>query len=717
MKDGNDKEVSSHNEPTSPNATHENNGFNSSDTRALSPIDGSAHELVVAEEMLWKRLAALKARGDSHDTRLALRSTYADLAFHYAMLGGNEAAVLFLKNALSKGEDAELRHQLARLQAKVPGYDFIASFTTLLQGRSYDLKLTLECCYFLEQKGLHTAALGVLEAELTKRLMENPAPEPDTSTATTLHSFLRLLQANISVERQIHIQDYRDIFAVSFPDSIFNSTDSQDEVPEETIVGQTTEEFIPNHGLVDEAKHYFGLAFFAAQHYAIPILTIAGATMLVLLSIFRVHPSNIEFTGSSLLLLLGAFFTYELLRSFRLTASRRLREQSKISRNISIVSLAMLVLNWIGPKIFGRGEESFFPLVATKVVSAALVAAALWQTYLHMAAIRKSLKRVHQGVIASLERTTFRRRLASIVRTTAGWALLLSLSPALMLMSRASPKLAIYGGLQALFFLMTWRWGSLEARAEKQRLRDELALLIAMSFIGLVGLELVLNISAWSIVTSLSLDCGLLLLIAICYVLQITKIRPNVISLFAIPLLFLNFVPVLEQAGFLETTDQVLAGLIPGATLGVRVFVVLSIIAMVPLLRRRRRDAIQAQIIQGDVYMKSKYEFHGGQYGAVGDQASATNFTQVNQQTPDNLDLKTLALELAQLKNELISHAKTPEHFASIAEVVSAEQAADKGEREVALASLKKAGAWIWDVATKVGIGVATAAAKQHMGF
>lgn len=686
-------------------------------SHALSPIDIPSRELVIAGESLWARLAAVKALPDSHDTRIALRSTYSSLAAHYAMFGGDEAAVRFLKNALAYGEDPELRHQLARLQARTPGFDFIVSFTKLLTNRQYNLKLTLEYCYFLEQKGLHAAALGVLETELAKRLKISPSAEIDADAPTTLDGFLRLLQSNISIERQVHLQDYRDLFSVSFPDSVFSGSSVDEEMPEETLVGQTLEEFEQDHGLFDEAKHLVSLAYFAAQHYATPLLTAAGAMVLILLSIFRLPQPNIEFVGIALLLLLGAFFLYELLRSVRLPPARRLREQNKIARNVSFVALTMLILNWLGPKIFGRGEGGFFPFVAIKFVSAVLVVAVLWQVHANMAAIRKSLRRIREGVVAKLERAAFRRQVAGIIRTTAGWALLFTFASSLTLMSRASAELALYGGLQALYLLLVWRWGVYEARAEKQRMRDEIALLIATTFIALVALELYLETPPWIVVTSLSFAGFLLLSIVVCYGLQLTDLRPSVFSAFAAPLLFLNFAPALHEWGWLHATDQVLEEFLPGVTLGTRVLLVLALVLAVPLLRRRRVLLAQMQIVQGDVYMKPKYEFHGGQFGAVGDQASATHFTQVNQQGSEKLDLQALALELAQLKAELVARAEQPEHYVAIAQVAAAEQAAAKGEQDEALASLKNAGAWVWDVATKVGVGVAIVAAKQFLGL
>jgi hypothetical protein len=115
--------------------------------------------------------------------------------------------------------------------------------------------------------------------------------------------------------------------------------------------------------------------------------------------------------------------------------------------------------------------------------------------------------------------------------------------------------------------------------------------------------------------------------------------------------------------------------------------------------------------------MESKYKIVGGQHGAVGDGATASNFTQVWQSSASNIDLSSLAEELAILREALRSQAQEPGHFTALSEITSAENAAREGNGPVVLEHLKKAGTWVWDVATKIGIGVATAAAKAALGF
>ncbi len=682
-----------------------------------SPVDASCRELVIAEETLWKRLADAKLNEDTHDGDLALKAVYTDLAQHYVTFGGSSAAILFLKNALSKGLDEQLQHQLARLEATIPGVDFIATFTELRKGRAYDLKLTLEYCYFLENRGLHCAALNILETELSRR----PEVSPEESTehiSKILHDFLYLLQANINIQRQLEIQDYRELFAANFPDAIFPYRDDKEDVPEATIVGLTIEEFERDHGVAEELKRAATFFSFAARHYTIPLLTATGGFLLVTMSLLRVDTAYIQFTGTVLLLFLGIFFLIALFNAARMSQVRRLREQNKIARNISIVSVTLLALNWIGPRIFGDSHSSYIPMLAAKIMSCILVGAMLWKTYLNLATLRESLTRIHSHVVALLDRTMFRRETAAIVRTSSGWFFLIGLSSALQIIRTASPTVAFFAFTQMLFFSMTWAWGRFEAEARKQKLRDQLALLSSALFIAMLGIEVTQDVPPWLVVTSASVDGTILILMSFCYMLQVSTFSSKIVLSFITPFLFLNFAPILEEVGVFSKLDEYFAQYIPTATVGGRVIIVMAMVVMIPLLWRRRRIVQQAHI-NGDYYMNSsKYQVHAGQVGAIGDNNTVTDaeFFQTNTAASVAIDLQALVLELSILRESLITRANTPEHFVAIAEVAAAEQAATNGDREGTLSSLKKAGAWMWDTASKIGIGVATAAVKQQLG-
>lgn len=121
---------------------------------------------------------------------------------------------------------------------------------------------------------------------------------------------------------------------------------------------------------------------------------------------------------------------------------------------------------------------------------------------------------------------------------------------------------------------------------------------------------------------------------------------------------------------------------------------------------------------RGNVTMSNdRYEV--GQAGAVGpgSQASNITFNQIWNKTEGKIDVQQLAVELTALRTALAGQASAPDHYVAVGEVAAAEKAAATGDGPGALQHLKKAGNWVWDVATKIGIGVATAAAKSALGF
>jgi hypothetical protein len=112
-------------------------------------------------------------------------------------------------------------------------------------------------------------------------------------------------------------------------------------------------------------------------------------------------------------------------------------------------------------------------------------------------------------------------------------------------------------------------------------------------------------------------------------------------------------------------------------------------------------------------------EYKVGQAAAVGPQAHAHDiiFHQVWNDFPEKIDVLLLAQELSALRSALLIDAIEPKQFVAIGEIAAAETAAASGDGPKALEHLKRAGSWVWDVSTKVGIGVATAAAKSALGL
>jgi hypothetical protein len=103
----------------------------------------------------------------------------------------------------------------------------------------------------------------------------------------------------------------------------------------------------------------------------------------------------------------------------------------------------------------------------------------------------------------------------------------------------------------------------------------------------------------------------------------------------------------------------------------------------------------------------------------VGPHAEAHDMTfeQVWAKSASKIDLHQLGDELTELRTVLSKQASEPDQFVALGEVAAAEKAAKGGDGPGALGHLKTAGTWVWDVATKIGIGVATAAAKSALGL
>jgi hypothetical protein len=111
--------------------------------------------------------------------------------------------------------------------------------------------------------------------------------------------------------------------------------------------------------------------------------------------------------------------------------------------------------------------------------------------------------------------------------------------------------------------------------------------------------------------------------------------------------------------------------------------------------------------------------YNAQQVGAMGPNASAQNMTfqQIWNNASGDIKLGILATELRTLMPQLSELASQPEHKVAIGNVDAAADAAAAGDGPKALRYLVAAGKWFFDAATKLGIGVAVAAAKSHLGY
>jgi len=81
------------------------------------------------------------------------------------------------------------------------------------------------------------------------------------------------------------------------------------------------------------------------------------------------------------------------------------------------------------------------------------------------------------------------------------------------------------------------------------------------------------------------------------------------------------------------------------------------------------------------------------------------------------MELENLAAELLTLHQMMSQEAKESTHYTAIAEVAKAEEAAKANDSSKVAESLKAAGKWALDVATKIGVSLATEAIKQSAGM
>lgn len=125
------------------------------------------------------------------------------------------------------------------------------------------------------------------------------------------------------------------------------------------------------------------------------------------------------------------------------------------------------------------------------------------------------------------------------------------------------------------------------------------------------------------------------------------------------------------------------------------------------------RTHIVQEITMGDKYITS------GQVGAVGPGAHAheLHFAQIWNQSAAEIDIVALHEQLSRLRETLRAEAQTPEQDVAVAAVANAELAAKSGDGPKAMEWLSKAGKWTFDVATKIGVGVAAAALKAALGI
>jgi hypothetical protein len=103
--------------------------------------------------------------------------------------------------------------------------------------------------------------------------------------------------------------------------------------------------------------------------------------------------------------------------------------------------------------------------------------------------------------------------------------------------------------------------------------------------------------------------------------------------------------------------------------------------------------------------------------GAVGPNATASQFTQVSNQYAANLDLAALGQELQQIREAMLAAPEKDRDFVAIGAVAQAEKDANDGQRSKIMTSLSNVGKWALDVAKEMGKTLAVEAIKKAAGF
>jgi hypothetical protein len=111
----------------------------------------------------------------------------------------------------------------------------------------------------------------------------------------------------------------------------------------------------------------------------------------------------------------------------------------------------------------------------------------------------------------------------------------------------------------------------------------------------------------------------------------------------------------------------------------------------------------------GDFKMGDEYNVRG-QAGAVGPNAHAHDmtFNQIVSQIDKSTDFGQLANELVKLRRRMIQEAKETSQYIAVGEVAKAEEKARNKDSSKAVKSLKAAGKWTLEVATKIGVSLTT---------
>ncbi|MBV8852035.1 MAG: hypothetical protein JOY91_01480, partial [Sinobacteraceae bacterium] len=130
-------------------------------------------------------------------------------------------------------------------------------------------------------------------------------------------------------------------------------------------------------------------------------------------------------------------------------------------------------------------------------------------------------------------------------------------------------------------------------------------------------------------------------------------------------------------------------------------------------------DAVASVVVNQGVVNMARDTYNVERAGAVGPHATASHvtFNEGASELASQTDLKVLAVQLDQLRVELLKAARDASHYEAVAAVAKAEEATKKGETASVFSNLKDAGEWALDMASKIGASVAAKAIEGAMGL
>jgi hypothetical protein len=110
-------------------------------------------------------------------------------------------------------------------------------------------------------------------------------------------------------------------------------------------------------------------------------------------------------------------------------------------------------------------------------------------------------------------------------------------------------------------------------------------------------------------------------------------------------------------------------------------------------------------------------QYNVNQAGAVGPKSRAHNNSFMQRTDGSTVDLIALKDELVTLREAMRKGASEPSHDIAVAEIASAQVAAEEGDAPSVLKHLAKAGRWALDVAVAIGAALAAEMIKKAAGI